>query len=1217
MNSLRSATSLLGRIVSRRPRSERQRQVNLAPLQLEARDCPAVNLIANPSVETQSASGPPVAWQTNHYGTNNGTFTYLTTGLDGQRSLRVDLTSYKSGDAKWYFNDVPVTPGQTYSFSDLYTSNVATSATVRYRMSDGKFRYIGYYPTPAATGGTFAFNFTVPDKAVSATVFHLLRTKGYLITDGFSLTQGTTTPDTTAPAVSVTAPAANANVSGSIDLTANASDNVGVAGVRFFVDGNVVGSEDTAAPYQVSLDTKTLTNGTHLVTAVARDAAGNSATSTAVSITVNNLAPDTTAPTVSLTAPAADANLVGTVSLTADAADNVGVVGVKFLVDGNLVGSEDTSAPYAVSLDTTALTNGTHSVTAVARDAAGNETTSAAVSVTVANPTADTTAPTVSVTAPAANANVSDSINLTADAADNVGVVGVKFLVDGNLVGSEDLTAPYEVSLDTKTLTNGTHSITAIARDAAGNSTTSTAVSVTVANVIPDTTAPTVSVTAPAADANVSGTISLTANAADDVGVAGVTFLVDGNPVGSEDTDSPYQVSLDTATLTNGAHTITAVARDAAGNSTTSAAISVTVANVVPDTTAPTVSVTAPAAGANLDGTINLTADAADNIGVVGVKFLVDGNLVGSEDLAAPYQVSLDTTTLTNGTHSVTAVARDAAGNETTSAAVSVTIANPTQTPTNLIPNPSVEDLGSNGDPVGWSRSSWGTNAATFTPNVAGTDGDRGVRVEMTSYTDGDAKWYFNPITVAPNTTYTFSDSYRSNRESKLVAQITATNGTLSYVWLATLGANTNWTNASVQLTTPANAASVTIFHLIEGVGWLETDKFALIAGTNGGGGGGGGGGELTNGMVSFAFDDGWISQLQNALPALQQANMPASFYVISRANQGGDSWEYVQNRSFETATAAGNPADWFQLHTGTSTANFNYATVGSDGTRSGRIDVTSYTSGYNSWYFQDVAVKPGTQYTITHDYSSNVSTSEFVRFTLHDGSSVFVDQGSIDTTNGQWQSQTITVTAPANADAMTVVHRISQVGSLSVDNFSVKEVDPFSNPSYFSPAQIQQLAAAGYEIGVHTMTHSDLPSLSTAGALAEIDGAREDLINLGINPTTFVYPYGSYNTEIEQMVANDGFIGARTVNEGLNTKASDPFALMHHEVDRDTTVAQVQAWIDEAVATKSWLILTFHQIDNSSDYYGTTPQTFQQIVNMVAQSNLTPVTVEDGLAQL
>src|SRR4029077_19467758 len=120
--------------------------------------------------------------------------------------------------------------------------------------------------------------------------------------------------------------------------------------------------------------------------------------------------------------------------------------------------------------------------------------------------------------------------------------------------------------------------------DAAGNTTTSTAVSVTVP--APDTTPPTVSITAPAAGATVSGTVTLTASASDNVGVAGVQFKVDGANVGAEDTTSPYSASWNAAAATSGAHSITAVARDAAGNTTTSSAVSVTV--TLPDTTPPT-----------------------------------------------------------------------------------------------------------------------------------------------------------------------------------------------------------------------------------------------------------------------------------------------------------------------------------------------------------------------------------------------------------------------------------------------------------------------------------------------------------------------------------------------------------------------------------------------------------------------------------------------------
>ena len=94
------------------------------------------------------------------------------------------------------------------------------------------------------------------------------------------------------------------------------------------------------------------------------------------------------------------------------------------------------------------------------------------------------------------------------------------------------------------------------------------------------------------------------------------------------------------------------------------------------DTTPPTVSLTAPASGATVSGTVTLKATAADNNGVAGVQFKLDGANLGAEDTTAPYSVSWNTTTATNGTHTLTAVARDAAGNTTTSAAVTVTVAN-------------------------------------------------------------------------------------------------------------------------------------------------------------------------------------------------------------------------------------------------------------------------------------------------------------------------------------------------------------------------------------------------------------------------------------------------------------------------------------------------------------------------------------------------------------
>lgn len=79
--------------------------------------------------------------------------------------------------------------------------------------------------------------------------------------------------------------------------------------------------------------------------------------------------------------------MTGTVTVTATASDNVGVAGVQFRLDGAALGAEDTTAPYAVAWNATTATNGSHSVTAVAREGSANQATSASVAVSVSNPT--------------------------------------------------------------------------------------------------------------------------------------------------------------------------------------------------------------------------------------------------------------------------------------------------------------------------------------------------------------------------------------------------------------------------------------------------------------------------------------------------------------------------------------------------------------------------------------------------------------------------------------------------------------------------------------------------------------------------------------------------------------------------------------------------------------------------------------------------------------
>ncbi len=101
----------------------------------------------------------------------------------------------------------------------------------------------------------------------------------------------TTAADTTAPIVSITSPVSGATISGTTNLTASATDDVAVASVQFKVDNANTGAAITAAPYSYALSTTTLSDGNHILTAVATDTSGNATTSAGVSVKVNNATP--------------------------------------------------------------------------------------------------------------------------------------------------------------------------------------------------------------------------------------------------------------------------------------------------------------------------------------------------------------------------------------------------------------------------------------------------------------------------------------------------------------------------------------------------------------------------------------------------------------------------------------------------------------------------------------------------------------------------------------------------------------------------------------------------------------------------------------------------------------------------------------------------------------------------------------------------------------
>lgn len=202
--------------------------------------------------------------------------------------------------------------------------------------------------------------------------------------------------------------------------------------------------------------------------------------------------PDTTPPQVQLTAPARDARLMGAATLTASATDDVDVVRVAFYADDTALLGEATAAPWTLALAAGALADGAHVLTARAFDAAGNQGVSDGVPVVVGALPGDVSPPAVRIVTPLSGASVTSALEATVEASDDVGVVSVAWELDGAVTYTATA-SPWSASL---ALAPGAHRLVAIASDAAGWTTRSAPVDVTVAEAggptmpAPETPAP-------------------------------------------------------------------------------------------------------------------------------------------------------------------------------------------------------------------------------------------------------------------------------------------------------------------------------------------------------------------------------------------------------------------------------------------------------------------------------------------------------------------------------------------------------------------------------------------------------------------------------------------------------------------------------------------------------------------------------------------------------
>jgi len=420
------------------------------------------------------------------------------------------------------------------------------------------------------------------------------------ISNGSVTVLGQTNPTSTPPTVSITGPAAESNVSGTVSLSASAtgSGTATISSVQWLLNGQPLGGPLTTAPYRYNWTVGSIPLGTDTLSAQATDSNGNigtaaetvNVTSTTGGLTIDQSvkATGTGTATANLGAVPSGETLLALVASdgpvgggqTATVSGD-GLTWARVQRENSQLGDSEAwtatvrspapsvavtstlSQDYGQQLEVLALSGsggvGASAVAAAASGAPGISLASKAagsLSFAVGNDYDSSTARTLS----AGQAMVAQTRASTGD----------DYWVQ--MTTSASTAAGQEIPLSDTAPTGDRWNFAAVEVVPGSGSP-------------PDTTPPTVSITNPTVDQTVSGDISVAANATDNVAVASVQFLLDGNPLGNPVTKPPYAIPWDTTTVSNGTHTLSAIATDTSDNTAIAANVPVTVQNPAPGMT--------------------------------------------------------------------------------------------------------------------------------------------------------------------------------------------------------------------------------------------------------------------------------------------------------------------------------------------------------------------------------------------------------------------------------------------------------------------------------------------------------------------------------------------------------------------------------------------------------------------------------------------------------
>ena len=553
---------------------------------------------------------------------------------------------------------------------------------------------------------------------------------------------------------------------------------------------------------------------------------------------------------------------------------------------------------------------------------------------------------------------------------------------------------------------------------------------------------------------------------------------------------------------------------------------------------------------------------------------------------------------------------------------MSLTDSAPVVPPTSLgiVPNGNVESASSTNSalPANWSQVSSGTNTAAFSwPTGGAHSGNKSLRIDTTSFTSGGATWAFDPQPVTVGSSYKLDTWYSSTSKVEFLAVYTTAAGGTSSQLLADVNPTAAWTNFTSTFTAPAGVTKLTIYSTALGVGVTSIDDVSVTA----------------------------VAVTPPPPPP------PPTTGIIP-------------NGGFEVGNTASpqGPVNWNKVQWGKITAAFSWPTGNAhSGTKSAQINVSSVSSGAAAtWAVDAQPLVANKAYDFSGWYKGTVGSEILAVYTTTTNTTSYQLLGNVGP-QASWTQYRTQFTTPANVAKVTVFQSVTSVGTLSIDDVSLGLYAPKAltrplvsvtyddgEPSAYSvgfakmqakalpatffiisgqyghsgeitAAQVQQMSLAGEEIGSHSVTHTDLTTMTSAQQDVEINQSQATLQALIGKPVTdFASPYGAYNDAIRAKLMAK-YSSHRTIDSGYNYRDTmDLSRLKARMVLSTTTLAEVQGWINQAKADNSWLILVFHDLRASPpSIYDTTPTLHNQMIDALAASGVAVKTIADARAEI